>query len=323
MRRFVGLSVCRFRPLVAALALCALFGAGAASAVPAAAKAGSGAITLRDDSGARVVLSGPATRVVSLISGDTQIMLALGLRSRLVGVDTDSLQYMAAPYNRLTKGLPSIGNSYPTPSLERIAAVHPDLILTSEAVAGTAKLRSLGVPVVVLNPTNLPGIEHDVLLVGEATGAQAAARRVVAQIASSTRRLQAIVRAQPRHPSVYVEIATDPYYAAGPGSYIDALVHVLGAVNAVDRTARVAYPELSSEAVVALDPQVIVLDEPDVTPAQVAARPGWQAVAAVADHRVYANVDVNALSEPGPAVTTALWQLARDLYPAAFSPRRG
>ena len=83
----------------------------------------------------------------------------------------------------------------------------------------------------------------------------------------------------------------------------------------IDRTAKVAYPEVSSEQVVALDPQVIVLDEPGVTPRQVASRQGWQVVAAVKSHRVYDNVNMNALSEPGPAVLTALWQLARDLYP--------
>ncbi len=303
----------RSHRLVAA-ALAAALLAGTALAGAGAAARGR-PIVLRDDTGARVVLRSPARRIVSLISSDTQIALALGLRSRLVGVDLDSIEYMAPPYNRLVRGLPSIGDTYPTPSLERIVAARPDLILSSTAVAGAAKLRSLGIPVLILNPESLSGIEHDIVLVGEATGAVAGARRLVRQLEQSSARLERIVRAAPVHPSVYVEISEDPYYSVGPGSYIDSLLHLLDVTNVVDRTAKIAYPEMSSEQVVALDPQVILLDEPDVTPSEVAGRPGWQVIAAVRDHRVYANVNVNALSEPGPAVLTALWQLARDLYP--------
>ncbi|MCL6595909.1 MAG: ABC transporter substrate-binding protein [Firmicutes bacterium] len=300
---------------LAAAALAAAAVLPAVSALPPAAASGRAAIVLTDDTGATVTLPRPARRVVSLISSDTQIMLALGLRRRLVGVDLDSLRYMAAPYDRLVQGLPSIGDTYPAPSLERILKARPDLILSSGAVAGNAKLRSLGIPVLVLNPANLAGIERDVRLVGEATGASAAAGRVVARIAAAAAAVARIARRAGTHPSVYVEIGVHPYYSVGPGSYIDDLLRLLGARNAVDRVARVPYPQLSSEAVVALDPQVIVLDETGVTPGQVASRPGWQAVAAVVHHRVYDNVDPNALSEPGPAVVTALWQLAHDLYP--------
>jgi iron complex transport system substrate-binding protein len=298
-----------------AAALAAVTFALSPAATSAAAK--SAPITLRDDTGATVTLRAPARRIVSLISSDTQIVLALGLRRRLVGVDLDSISYMAPPYAALAKGLPTVGNSYPAPSLERIVKARPDLILSSSAVADNAKLRALGIPVLVLSPSNLAGIEHDIQLVGEATGSVLGARRLVARIQTSVARLRAHIRSTGSHPTVYVEIGSNPYYSVGPGSYIDSLLTLLGAQNVVDRTAKVAYPEVSSETVVALDPQVIVLDEPGVTPAQVDARPGWQVIAAVKDHRVYANVNVNALSEPGPAVLTALWQMARDLYPGA------
>lgn len=307
------------------LALMASVTVLAALTAPLGAQAakGQGPIVLKDDTGTTVTLAHPARRVVTLISSDTQIMLALGLRRRLVGVDQDSIQYMAAPYNRLVAGLPSIGNTYPTPNIEEILKARPDLILSSGAVADTAKLRSLGIPVLVLNPQNLQGIEHDIALVGEATGSTAGASRLVAAMNASAARVEALARGAKTHPSVYVEVGANPYYSVGPGSYINALLGLLDAPNAVDRTARIAYPELSSEAVVAMNPQVIVLDEPGVTAAQVAARPGWSAISAVATGRIYANVNMNALSEPGPAVITALWQLARDLYPGRSAHSRG
>lgn len=281
------------------------------------ASSGASPIRIRDDTGVTVTLKAPARRIVSLISSDTQIALALGLSRRIVGVDADSIHYMAPPYGRLAAHLPSIGPSYPTPSIERILKARPDLVLSSTAVAAAAnaKLRALGLPVLVLNPQSLPGIERDIRLVAMATATSAGADRLIAKITRSEAQLRAKIRRTGQHPTVYVEIAQDPYYTVGPGSYIDSLLRILGARNTIDGVAKVEYPQVSSEQVIALDPEVILLDEPGITPAQVARRPGWQVIAAVRRHRVYDNVNVNALSEPGPAVVTALWQMARDLYP--------
>ena len=278
-------------------------------------------IVLRDDIGDVVSLPGPATRIVTLAPSDTQIALALGLRSKLVGVDADSLTYMAPPYVRLVKGLPSIGDTYPAPSLERILKARPDLILTASLVADTARIRKLDIPVIVLNPLNLHGIEHDVLLVGEATGRTAQARTIVHSLAKGVQALRARVAHAKTRPTVYLEVGTKPLFSVGPGSYINSLLETLGASNIIDRVSRVSYPEVSPETVVSQNPSVIILDETGVTPASVAARPGWSRVAAVLHHRIYANVNANALSEPGPSILTALRELARDLYPSLFAKR--
>lgn len=278
-------------------------------------------IVLKDDVGDTVRLPAPATRIVTLAPSDTQIALSLGLRSDLVGVDTDSLAYMAPPYARLVRGLPSIGDTYPAPSLERIVKARPDLILTASLVADTARIQKLGIPVLVLNPESLAGIEHDVLLVGDATGRTARARAVDRSLAQGVAALRARIRRAKTHPTVYLEVGQNPLYSVGPGSYVDSLLKMLGAHNVIDRVSRVSYPQVSSETVVTQDPSVIILDETGVTPAQIGRRPGWSRIAAVLHHRVYANVNVNALSQPGPSVLTALKELARDLYPRLFPPR--
>jgi iron complex transport system substrate-binding protein len=274
-------------------------------------------VTLRDDTGVRVVVPQPATRIVSLISSDTQILLALGLARRVVGVDTDSRRYMPPPYLAEARRLPSVGNSYdPGPNLEVIARRRPDLILSSTAVRGNAALRRLGVPVLVLAPKTLAGIERDILLVGRATGTTARARRLVASLRRTADSLHELAARQRRHPSVFVELGYPGIYTAGPGSYIDSLLSILDARNVVDGVSRLPFPEIDPEVLVRLDPQVIILDDtPYATPRSVAQRPAFAAIAAVRDHRVYGNVNVNLLSEPGPAVVEALRVLYRDLYP--------
>lgn len=276
-------------------------------------------IVLRDDVGDTVHLSAPATRIVTLAPSDTQIALALGLRSDLVGVDLDSLTYMAPPYTQAVKGLPSIGDTYPAPSLERILKARPDLILTASLVGDTARIQKLGIPVLVLNPETIQGIEHDILLVGDATGRTARAHAVIRSLAHGVAALRRRIGGAKAHPTVYVEVGTHPLYSVGPGSYINSLLQTLGAVNVIDRVSHISYPEVSSETVVTQDPSVILLDETGVTAAQVAARPGWSRIAAVIRHRVYANVNVNALSQPGPSILDALRELAHDLYPSLFA----
>jgi iron complex transport system substrate-binding protein len=282
-------------------------------------------LVVRDDVGRTVTLHKAAWRVVSLVPSDTQIALALGLRSRLVGVDADSFTYLPQPYRSQVKGLPSIGNTYPSPSVERILQVRPNLVLAYPGMnLAVNKLTRLGVPVLVLNPASLSGIEHDIQLVGEATGRTSAAQQVVHQLSQAVSAIRAKVQAQRVHPRVFIEISPQPIYAAGPGSYMDSLLHLLGAINVMDGRAHVPYPVVSSEEVIAADPTVIVLaDEPQVTPAQVRQRPGWDRIWAVAHGRVYANVDPDALNQPGPAIVQALEQLARDLYPSAFGGDRG
>jgi iron complex transport system substrate-binding protein len=78
------------------------------------------------------------------------------------------------------------------------------------------------------------------------------------------------------------------------------------------------YPQVSAEAIVDRDPAVIVGPSSHgdkLTPAQVAARPGWEKISAVRDSRIYL-LDADMVSRPGPRLADALEALADALYPA-------
>ena len=76
---------------------------------------------------------------------------------------------------------------------------------------------------------------------------------------------------------------------------------------------------MTQEAIVGANPDVIVLadEEFGVTVESVEARPGWDAIAAVQDARIY-SVDPDIISRPGPRIVDALEQLAADIYPEQF-----
>ena len=105
------------------------------------------------------------------------------------------------------------------------------------------------------------------------------------------------------------------FFTAGPGSFIADLYDQLGAENIAESTGQ-PFPQMSAEAIIAADPQVIILadEEAGESAETVAARPGWGAIAAVQDGRVHV-ISPDIVSRPGPRLVEALETLAGFLYP--------
>lgn len=274
------------------------------------------AITLRDDTGHVIHLSGAAERIIPLGPSNTEILLALGLKKDIVGVDQESLQYLPPPYAGHLGGIPVVGNSLTGLNVEKIAGLKPNLILAVPGTADLKELEALKIPVAILLPNSLSGVYHDIALVGQATGNAAGAQKEIARMRGQVLAVQRAVAKISSRPTVFVELGASPYYTAGPGSFIDALVRTAGGVNVVDRITKAAWPALSSEAVIAANPDVIVLDDtPYASAASVSARPGWNTVTAVRRHDVIANINPDYLSQPSPAILIGLQMLAKDLHP--------
>jgi iron complex transport system substrate-binding protein len=88
-------------------------------------------------------------------------------------------------------------------------------------------------------------------------------------------------------------------------------------------TGATPFPILTAEALIAADPEVVLLADVvlfKVEPASVAQRPGWAQVSAVRNNRVHA-IDPDVASRPGPRVIDALELMAAALYPERFPPR--
>ena len=183
----------------------------------------------------------------------------------------------------------------------------------------------------MINPTDLPAVLDSITLVGQLTDSADAASvlrgelagriaTVEAQLQSVTTRprvYEAQLQSVTTRPRVYVEI-TPKFVAAGPTSFIGDLIMRAGGSNIVDDRGT-QYPTLSAEAIVARDPEVIVLTDigGEVTVASVSARPGWAGIGAVRTGRVVA-IDPNIVNRAGPRVVDALEQLARAFHPELF-----
>ena len=257
-------------------------------------------ITIIDDRGQQIVLARPAARIVSLLPSLTETVCALQACARLVGVDRTS------DWPASVRLLPQLGGLEDT-QIERLVALKPDLVLAAGSTRAIARLESLGIPVLALEPRNLADTRRVILALATALGTPALGDKiwtqVDARINAAAARLQAL-----RGQRIYFEVAATPY-AAGEASFLGELLARLGMRNVVP-AALGPFPQLSPEFVVRAQPEVLMATQQAV--AEMPARPGWAGMRALqqARHCGFAPAAFDVLMRPGPRLGQAAEILA-------------
>lgn len=297
------------RPLVAAIAAIGALSAtvlGASRAQEARAAAAF-PVTVRADNG-KVTIPARPRRIVSLSPTATEMLFAVGAGRQVVAVDDQSNFPRSAPRTRLS-GF--------KPNAEAIARYRPDLVVISnDQDQILSKLRRLRVPVLLNGAApNLGEAYRQMGQLGIATGHRAQAGRLIARLRARMAAIVASVRAQRgRRLSFYHELSPD-LYSATSRTFIGSIYARLGLRNIADRAAAkgIDYPKLSSEAIVAADPDIIFLADVKCcgqSAATVAARPGWSGIAAVRRRAVVA-LDDDVASRWGPRIVDFAATVAR------------
>jgi iron complex transport system substrate-binding protein len=309
-------------PRFIALALAVLMagcarGAGTAprATEPTATAIGSFPVTITDDDGVAVTLDSPPQRIVTFAPSATEIVFALGLGDRLVGVSGAFDDYPAAA--KMIDEIGGAGDFGVDPNIEKVVSLRPDLFLTiSGGEQWKKRLRELGVPVFTTDSTDLADVFHDIETVGRLTGTVDAADAVVSRMRGEAADVEERVAGDPEV-SCFYEVYYPPLTTVGPDTFIGDLLARAGC-RSVSARAKSDYPQWSVEDLVRQDPQVyLVSSESGASPKAVASRPGFDAVAAIAAGRVVP-IDADLVSRPGPRVVDGLRLLARALHPEAF-----
>jgi iron complex transport system substrate-binding protein len=270
-----------------------------------------GPIQIVDDTGRNITLEKHPERIVSTAPSNTEILFALGLGARVVGVT----EYCDYPPEAKEKE--KIGG-FSTVDIEKITALNPDLILASEktGIENIEKLEELGMTVVVLQPRNVEGILHDIKLVGRIAGVE---EEVTALESTMRNRMEAVQKETQNleKPEVLYIVWHDPLMGAGSGTFISDLIDMAGGVNTAQDME--GYKAISLEVVLERDPDVII------TPGGMGEQPIYDfvvseerlgEVSAVKNERVY-KIDQNIVSRAGPRIADALEELARFIHPEA------
>lgn len=274
------------------------------------------AAVVEDDLGVAVELQAPPRRLVSLAPSNTELLFALGVGERLVGV-TDYCNYPPA-----ARQIERVAG-YSSLSLEKIAAVEPDLVVAARGndIEGIAALRQLGVPVFSLDIQSMEGLLLAVERLGRLIGAQQEAARLQQEWRGRLAQVKARVDSAAWRPKVMWGYWGEPVYTAGSGTLIDDLITLAGGVN-VGRQALGAWPQVGLETILSWAPEVMLAASMSEEPQALAKElerlrglDGWDQVPAVQQGRVY-YLDPDWLTRPGPRAFLALEQLADLLHPA-------
>ncbi len=241
------------------------------------------------------------------------MVAALGAADDLVGVDEFST------YPESVSRLPRVG-SFLKPDLEAIARLRPALVIVDDIHGGAAtQLGDAGIATIECPMHTLPDVKAALTRLGDRLGRAAAARAAVAAIDDAIDQAAARHRGAGARPRVlavidHAEGGVGGLVAAGPGSWIDELLAILGVENAIAAT-RVRYPTMSAEDVLHARPTIIIDAAYTADPAQPLA--AWRALAdvpAVRDGRVIVMKQPYLLA-PSPRVAAALADLEAAVYP--------
>lgn len=226
-------------------------------------------------------------RIVSLCPSNTEILFAIGLGPKVVGVDDWS------DWPEEVKALPRVGGDL-NADLDRVQALRPDLVLASLSVPGMERniegLRDRNLPHLVLDPHSLDEVLADVLTVGDACGVRNRAEKIVEQ---AHERIEAVRhrRSARRNVRIYWEWWPKPLIAAGRSSWVQQMSQIVSARNVFGDTDQASRVVTDAE-VIARDPEMLMicwcgtLQRIQET-SRVSSRPGWERVGGVAAGRIH------------------------------------
>jgi iron complex transport system substrate-binding protein len=260
--------------------------------------------------GWRTNLTGPfdARRIVSVAPSNTEILHALGLGRRIVGVDRWS------DYPPRVNSLPRVGSDLRV-DVERVTALQPDLVVASLHVPGMEDnlpaFERAGLAYVALGGLGLEGVWEDMRVIGRFLWREERAAALVADIQQRMARIADRGQRGLERPRVHWEWSAHPVVAARR-SWITEMLALAGAEN--------VYADLDVESV-RVAPEEAIARQPDVVVAcwcgirklpaveRVLTRPGWQTTPAFRNRRV-AVLSEAFFGRPGPRLAQGLEQLA-------------
>ena len=273
--------------------------------------------TLTDDDGTAVTIPVEPHTIVSLTPAITEILFALGLGDEIKGRSQDPFLYPpeAGPIPELA--------TYDAVDTEKIVAAAPDVVFAGgnffTPPDAIAKLRSLGLTVVVLYAPSVDAVYRDIDLIGQATGTTARAEAMVDGIRAEFDNVHAAVAGLPT-PRVFYELdATGAIYGPADESFLAEMIQLAGGIPIT--TGSTDKYDISVERLIEQDPEVILMaDAPfGVTAEQVAARPGWNVMTAIKMGQIRP-IDDQTVTRPGPRLFLGLALLARTIHPEASIP---
>jgi iron complex transport system substrate-binding protein len=273
---------------------------------------------ITDDLGRTVVVPVKVNRAISLAPSITENIFAVGGGDRLVGVTS------YCNYPEAAQSIAKIGDTL-NPNIERIVALKPDIVFVSTASqleAFSSTLEENGIKVYVSNPVRLSAVYNDLMQLAVIFGTDPEAVKYVRGLEGRERAVsdklgtywaedesEAAYDRRVGTKRVFLQISNEPLFTIGKDTFLNEVIELAGG-RSVTSNVPSAYPKLSKETAMALNPDVIILSdsednkEPNVV---------FKDSPAVKNGRVY-RINADIISRPGPRLVDAIEQIAGFLH---------
>lgn len=260
---------------------------------------------LTDAVGRVVEIDRPPQRIVPIFASNTELVAALGLTDRIVGIEA----YTRFPPE--VAGKPLVGGRLGF-SVDAIVGQRPDFVIVTPARQAMHQIiepmSRLNIPVVVLLSRSVAEVMSNIRLVGRAAGVAATGEAVAGALEA---RLAAVRAKRPPGPAPRVLMITGRLgnglvLVARADTYTGDAIVLAGARHALERT---VVPQVSPEAIIAADPDMLLFagrqDELDALIAQ----PGWALLRAIRTGQAHLVSRAEFLI-PGPRTVAGIEKLA-------------
>jgi len=264
-----------------------------------------------DDIETEVTLTEEPDKIISLAPGNTEILFAIDLGERVVGVDNFS------NYPEEVEFVEKIGDAINI-NMEKIIELEPDLILTlkgnEEAVN---EFESLGIAVYTLDADTIENVLEDIIEIGQLTNRFEEAEELTSEMQEKIDEIKELVAdvSDEDKPKVFYMVWNEPIMSTGKGTFINDLIEQANGINIVASDGLKGWLEYSLEKLIENNPDVIIAPKSLAqTPEIIINDQRLSSIKAVLENRVYV-VDDDPVSRIGPRIIGGFLQIVKALYP--------
>jgi iron complex transport system substrate-binding protein len=265
-----------------------------------------------DIMGRKVTISKTPEKIVSLAPSATEILFALGLGDRVVGVDAYS------DYPPEAQDIERIGD-FDGPNIEKILDLKPDLVIAGNKLQEKTiqQLEDLKVPTVAVEASIFDNIYGSIQLVGKITGAEDKVQELVDSMTKRVEDIKEKVK-DAEKPTVYYVMSYGDMgnWTSGPGSFINDLMEMAGG-DCITKDGGAPWMDYSLETLIERDPDILIVSSDMGTEANLEwlkNANGYKDLTAVKEGRVYV-VESGLVTRPGPRIVDGLETIAKILHP--------
>jgi iron complex transport system substrate-binding protein len=273
-----------------------------------------GPVTIRDAFGRSVTIPAPPRRIVPIFASNVEIVASLGLVDRIVGIEAFTR------YPREVLDRPLVGGRLGF-SVDAVAALRPDLVVVTPSRQAANQLidpmERLGVPIVVFLQRSVPEILANIRLMGRIAGVPDRGEEVAARFEARMAAVGHKVRGRTPPSTIMItgRLGNGLLLVAREGTYTGDAMVMAGARFALPGTAALA--QVSPEAILNADPDVLLWAGSARGLDDLIAQPGWRDMRAVRAGRARTVSRVELLI-PGPRTIDGIEHLAAIFHPDAM-----